>query len=162
MNKNHRTVSVSGALLAIAFVLLLAGRLSAGDDDTKAEESIKAIGGKVVRDDKATGKPVIVVDLTNTKVTDAGLKELELAELTTLQTLSLSGPKVTDAGLKELAGLKTLQSLGLVQTKVTDAGLKELAGLKSLQTLRLIATARVTDAGVAELQKALPKCKVLR
>ena len=112
MNKKDRTVSVSGALLALAFALLLAGRLSAGDDDTKAEKSINSIGGKVVRDDKATGKPVIVVDLTN--------------------------------------------------TKVTDAGLKELAGLKSLQTLRLSGTAGVTDAGVAELQKALPKCKVLR
>ena len=162
MNKKDRTVSASGALLAIAFALLLAGRLSAGDDDAKAEKSIKAIGGKVVRDDKATGKPVIVVDLTNTKVTDAGLKELELAGLKSLQTLSLSGTGVTDAGLKELAGFESLQTLDLSLTGVTGAGLKELAGLKSLQTLMLISTAGVTDAGVAELQKALPKCKVLR
>ncbi|GAG37153.1 unnamed protein product, partial [marine sediment metagenome] len=37
--------------------------------------------------------------------------------------LTLSNTKVTDAGLKELAGLKQLQSLNLFRTKVTDAGL---------------------------------------
>ncbi len=107
MNKKDRAISTIGALLAIALALLLAGPLSAGDDDTKSEKSIKAIGGKVVRDDKATGKPVIVVDLTNTKVTDARLKELELAGLKSLQTLSLSGTGVTDAVLIELACLKS-------------------------------------------------------
>jgi hypothetical protein len=38
---------------------------------------------------------------------------------------------------------------------VTDAGLKELAALKGLQKLDLRRT-QVTDAGVAELQEALP------
>ncbi|MCI0462651.1 MAG: hypothetical protein L0Z62_37355, partial [Gemmataceae bacterium] len=61
--------------------------------------------------------------------------------------LDLSGSKVTDAGLKELAALKHLQWLDLDQTKVTDAGLKELAALKQLQTLSLSRT-KVTDAGL--------------
>ena len=38
--------------------------------------------------------------------------------------LFLSQTAVTDAGLKELAGLKNLQALELYQTQVTDAGLK--------------------------------------
>jgi hypothetical protein len=38
---------------------------------------------------------------------------------------------------------------------VTAAGLKELAGMKQLQTLD-VSAARVTDAGVKELKKALP------
>jgi internalin A len=42
---------------------------------------------------------------------------------------------------------------------VTDAGLKDLKELKNLTTLYLINT-KVTDAGVAELQKTLPKCKI--
>jgi internalin A len=44
---------------------------------------------------------------------------------------------------------------------VTDAGLKELSGLKSLQSVVLFGT-KVTDAGVAELQKALPACRISR
>ena len=68
---------------------------------------------------------------------------------------------MTDAGLKELAALKGLQSLLISNCPgVTDAGLKELAALKGLQTLNLVLT-KVTAAGVAELQKALPDCKII-
>ena len=51
--------------------------------------------------------------------------------------------------------------LDLSYTEVTDVGLKELAGLKSLQSLYLGGT-QVTDAGVAELRKALPACRIIR
>jgi hypothetical protein len=69
---------------------------------------------------------------------------------------------VTDTGLKELAEMKGLQTLDLHNTlKVTDAGLKDLAGLQGLQTLDLRYT-QVTDAGVADLQKALPDCEIRR
>jgi internalin A len=44
---------------------------------------------------------------------------------------------------------------------VTDAGLKELAGMKGLQSLELYGT-KVTDAGAAELQKALPTLTIVR
>jgi len=44
---------------------------------------------------------------------------------------------------------------------VTDAGLKDLAPLQGLKTL-LLGDTKVTDAGVAELQKALPDCKIYR
>jgi hypothetical protein len=46
--------------------------------------------------------------------------------------------------------------------RVTDASLKELAGLKGLQTLNLLDCKGVTYPGVAELQKALPDCKITR
>ena len=52
-----------------------------------------------------------------------------MAELKGLQSLDLSNTFVTDAGLKELARLMRLQTLNLSGTDVTDAGLKELAGL---------------------------------
>jgi internalin A len=44
---------------------------------------------------------------------------------------------------------------------VTDTSLKELKELKQLTLLNLKRT-QVTDAGVAELKKALPKCQILR
>ena len=43
--------------------------------------------------------------------------------------------------------------------KVTDAGLVHLKGLTGLKDLGLYGT-KVTNAGVAELKKALPKCKI--
>lgn len=42
-----------------------------------------------------------------------------------------------------------------------DEALKHLAGLSNLKTLDLTGT-QVTKDGVATLQKALPKCKVIR
>jgi hypothetical protein len=44
-------------------------------------------------------------------------------------------------------------------TKITDVGLKELAKLTQLKRLYLRNT-KVTKAGVAELQKALPNCNI--
>lgn len=50
-------------------------------------------------------------------------------------------------------------SLSLIGTKITDAGLLRLERLTKLQRLVLDFT-KVTDAGVADLQKALPNCKI--
>ena len=50
-------------------------------------------------------------------------------------------------------------SLSLIGTKITDAGLLRLKRLTKLQRLVLDFT-KVTDAGVADLQKALPNCKI--
>jgi hypothetical protein len=44
-------------------------------------------------------------------------------------------------------------------TNVSDVGVTEIARLEGLTTLYLNDT-NVTGAGVAELQKALPKCKI--
>ena len=103
--------------------------------EAKAVEAIKKLGGKVTRDDKLPGKPVIGVDLAFTAVTDEDLKEL-----------------------KEL---KQLTTLNLCNTQVTDASLKDLKELKQLRTLHL-GRGKVTDAGVKDLQEALPKCKIVR
>jgi len=46
-----------------------------------------------------------------------------------------------------------------MHTQITDVGLKDVAKLKKLDYLYLRAT-QVTKVGVAELKKALPKCKI--
>jgi len=72
------------------------------------------------------------LDLSHSKVTDAGLEHLK--GLTRLQTLALSEcMKVTDAGLERLKGLTQLQTLVLTRTQVTDAGLEHLKGLTQLE-----------------------------
>ena len=47
----------------------------------------------------------------------------------------------------------------LINTQITDAGLVHLKALTELQELNL-RDAKVTDAGVADLQKSLPNCKI--
>ena len=188
--------------------LVLSGALARADDaEVKAIALVKKLGGRIERDEKAPGKPIIQVSLGTdatdkdlkelaafksigtlvlnfSKVTDAGMKDI--AALKTVTGLRLTGTSVTDKGVKELVGLKGLalldlggtgvtdmsaKQLGAIKglavlhlgdTKVTDAGLKELAVLKNLIMLDLIFADGVTDAGVAEFQKALPKCKIRR
>ena len=60
-----------------------------------------------------------------------------------------------------LKGLAKLQDLGL-GNGVTDAGLVHLKGLTNLTNLILPYHTQVTDAGVAELKKALPNCDINR
>ena len=118
---------------AVMAAVLLAGPARA--DEEAAVKAVEKRGGKVRRDDKAPGKPVVAVDLRSTLTTDADLKVLK--ECKHLQVLDLGVTQVTDAGLKELKELRQLQELDLSGTKVTDAG-------------------------VADLQKALPKCRIAR
>jgi internalin A len=126
-------------------LMLAAVPLYADDAEDQAVKAIEKLGGQVVRDDKGPARPVVMVDLGSTKVSDAGLKGL--APLKGLRELYLDHTPVTDEGLKELASLRSLQTLGLWNTQVSDAGLKELAPLKELQKLYLDGT-QVSDAGL--------------
>jgi hypothetical protein len=83
-----------------------------------------------------------------------------LTKLHNLRGLDLSYTKVTDAGLKELASLKQLRWLELRHTAVTDAGLKELKGLVRLEHVYLGTDMRTTAAGTRELEKAIPGLRV--
>jgi Leucine-rich repeat (LRR) protein len=90
-------------------------------------------------------------------LTDAGLKEV--AKLQKLTMLVLDHTQITDVGLKEVAKMQKLKKLSLDGTKITDVSLKDIAKLQKLTNLDLLGT-KVTKAGVAELQKALPKCRI--
>jgi hypothetical protein len=46
--------------------------------------------------------------------------------LSNLEYLDVSSTKVTDAGLKHLSGLHRLRTLGVVECAVTKAGIDEL------------------------------------
>ena len=57
--------------------------------------------------------------------------------------------------------LSVLQVLDLNDTNVTDSGLGASKGMTRLSTLNLAGTS-VTDAGVQDLQKALPRVRITR
>jgi internalin A len=102
------------------------------------------IEGAVLKE--VSGKPVYAKE----QITDAGLQNL--AGMTDLRSLNLSGTNITDAGLKHLAGMKNLQNLQLSSTKITDAGVDDLMKLPKLQTLMLY-DSKVTDTGVFALKR---------
>ncbi len=112
------------------------------------------------RDERpATDDEIVRIELYHIPLTDGGLKEL--TGLKNLADLRLQVARVTDAGLKELTHLPKLTTLYLLQMKLNDAGRKGIANLKGLTTLGLSGT-KISDATFAELQRALPKCKIMR
>jgi Leucine-rich repeat (LRR) protein len=98
------------------------------------------------------------LDIRLTPVTDKGIQEL--AGMKDLRLLQIGGPKITDASAKTLAGLTELQTLEMSGSDITDASLKEFAKLPKLSYLGIGGAKKVTDAGVADLKKALPKLQV--
>ena len=108
------------------------------------------------------------------KGADAGLAPL--IRCRQLRTLNLRETDVTDDGVWFLTRCKNLQALSLAWTKVTDDGLESLAACKRLTELNVWKTRdddlkwvgarwkkiRITDRGVKDLRKALPKLKVNR
>lgn len=84
---------------------------------------------------------------------------LALSKLKLLE-LAFYEAKVDDSMVKHLATMEKLQRLGLANNPITDKGLSELKGLKNLKTIELGLT-KVTAAGVADFQQALPDCKIV-
>ena len=62
-------------------------------------------------DEESPSKPVIAIDLDETKVADADLEPLKI--FTRLETLTLNHTEITDAGVEYLKDLSRLQVLGL-------------------------------------------------
>jgi hypothetical protein len=115
------------------------------------------------------------VDLSHTKITDAGVVKLEKLQL---QTLSLSSTAVTDACIRKLP-LRSLRTLELADCGLSEVGVRELSSAKRIETLHIgggritnrcleylrklkslrrleIETSRITPSGVADFHKALP------
>jgi hypothetical protein len=92
-------------------------------------------------------------------ITDKGL--VHLKDLKQLKRLFLNGANITDQGLENLKGLTELEWLVLLGAEgFTDRGLEHFKGLTKLQVLDLRKTP-MTEAGKAELKKALPKTGIM-
>lgn len=116
-----------------------------------------------------------VLDLSETRVSDHGLRQLRdapmitdlnlrYAELITdegisafkswkhLKRLNLAGTKITDNTLQHLSSLTSLESLNIGYVLATDAGLDSLTSLSNLRELTLGGN-KLTDAGLQALRQ---------
>ncbi|HVX11158.1 MAG TPA: protein kinase [Pirellulales bacterium] len=85
-----------------------------------------------------------------------------LAQLDRLEELTITGCDPDDEGMQHLARMTNLKSLSLEPCEnITDAGLAHLESLRQLKELKLKGS-KVTDAGIARLQAALPACQITR
>lgn len=98
-----------------------------------------------------------LLDLSATKVTDAGL--VHLLGMESLEHLSLWDTHITDAGLSVVGRLPSLRFLGLGNTRVSDAGLRSLSGLEGMRVLQLWGT-RVAGPGLVHLA-GMPELELL-
>ena len=127
-------------------------------DHSVIEEAIrKAIAKPTGELTKADLKKVERLNLEYKNITDIG----PVRALTNLYFLNISGMRLTDDQLQHLSGLTNLDLLALDgNPDLTGANLNELADLKKLRTLVLHGT-KITEADVATLKKALPKCRII-
>lgn len=98
---------------------------------------------------------VAILGLGETGVTDSIMKDV--ARLPHLVRLDLQKTGVTDKALAALP--KELRRLNLYGTAITDNGLDQLAVCRKLEKL-YVWQSKATAAGVGELRRMLPQCKV--
>jgi hypothetical protein len=101
------------------------------------------------------------LDLGGTKAGDAGLAHF--AGCKNVTSLSLWGTRVGDEGLAHFKDCKNMTTVWLDSTEVRDAGLRNLAAMTKLEVLYMNGKMpNVTNAGIEELKKALPGCRIER
>ena len=92
------------------------------------------------------------LDLSNTGVTDAGLRTV--SSLRSLEGLDLEGTAIHDAGLVHLGALPKLRRLYLGDTAVTDVGLALLSRVSSVEIVDVAMCSGVSPQGTEELEKS--------
>lgn len=98
------------------------------------------------------------IDLTGTKVTDAGIEAI--AGLTKLRKLQLSGTKITSAAIAHLTRLTALTDVYLINTAIDDTAIEGLARLTGLRKLSVSGT-KLTADGLERLRQALPMTTII-
>ena len=78
----------------------------------RSSPTIEKLGGQVTVDAESPTRPVIAIDLAETKVADADLEQLKA--FPRLETLNLDHTQITDAGLEHLKELYPAASPGPV------------------------------------------------
>ena len=83
-----------------------------------------------------------------------------LTFLPSLREIAIIQSRVGDEVCEYLRDLRNLSSISLHSTLVTDAGIDRLGILQNLETL-IVGETAVTQDGRNELNRRLPKCKIV-
>ena len=143
---------------------------STADSDRRAAEWVLNKGGTVelTQGDKKI-RAKALADLPNGKftlhhVTLDGLpiqiRDEDLPEIQNIDSLNCCIPNISEQSVRCVSRLLRLTFLNLNGTDITDRGLAYFRSLRELRNLGLHDAGRITAGGVAELQKALPNCKI--
>jgi len=108
----------------------------------------------------------ILAELKNLKTvtlpndsSDKGL--LEIANITSLESVAASGKRLTAKGIQTLANLKNLKSLELKKTQLTDEAMDAMITFSGLRRLNLTGSQLLTPTGLSKLSK-LRKLRILK
>ncbi len=82
-----------------------------------------------------------------------------LSQLKQLAVVNLTGTKVTDAGLVHFEGTETPKGITLIGTQIGDASIEIIAGWAKVKHVRLQGT-KVTAVGLTRLAAKLPECRI--
>ena len=106
----------------------------------------------------ASNNKIEVLDITESRVTDAGLEVLKtLANLKWLYVTSI--PRISDKGLQSIVECPSISELCILDTGVTDNGLQHLIALSKLECLR-VGSYEMDGSGLLHL-KSLPELRYL-
>jgi hypothetical protein len=124
-------------------------KLNLGDNGGLTDKGLAILDGK---------KNIRWLYVPRTSVSDEGIKHLKGMDL---EELDLSRTKITDAGLETLShmDLPHLKNLDLEATNITNAGLEHLEKFKTLQYLAISKT-KATKEGVKRLKSQLPEVAI--
>jgi hypothetical protein len=99
--------------------------------------------------------------LTTLASADNKLKDLHaLKNMKTLIHLDVSGCPINKNGLAVISALPNIWRLHLAGTPISDSDLYALRNMRSLAYLSLYSCPNVTNQGISQLQKWLPKCAI--
>jgi len=166
---NRHLGNRSTGLVVILLPVLLMTTVTWAEEDPSAIEALKRVEAVLTRDESASGKPVIGVQLRGEEVpdplfprespfygkdnTDATVNAL--LKLRKLRWLDARSSCITNDVLSQFAkrgGWEHLEELDLSHNAVTDEIATSLGNLKSLTRIRLIGT-RITAKGIADIAK---------
>ena len=102
--------------------------------ESRVIEKLGLLGGKFERDENQPDHPVVGVSLAGSQRFSDNFAPL-LRDLKHLSKLDLSTTRMTDEGLKEIGAIATLTTLRLDTTQISNEGLKVLKNLKLLRSL---------------------------
>lgn len=94
--------------------------------------------------------PINFIDLADTYITDASLKQLAMSKTINYVDISKCN-ELTDAGIKHLVGLKSLRGLILESPRVNDKTLQIIMEMPQLTELGVKSPCRITDLGLERI-----------